>query len=341
MMLIKRVFVIASFTLVVFGTTAARVPMAAVQQSSVSVPADSMATPQLAAAYYLHHPELRDTLRLLIHDQYLSRQHLMGYMQLRTLRRSLWYTDLKDSVTRAYLTARKKMLPQIDAAVDSVNATEMTLLATERAHCKAAFQEFICQSILQSVKGLSSGFLPSDDIGMQSSYQGICAATLPLKDLKGTIVKFVNEAVNTINNQRRDYVNQLAGYTAASGNYRVAGFKYVVRRNPVECPMEGLKNLDGVKNSIDWIHLGVSPASLLTPDLGERLLAGGVALTEEDAAKSKGMKILTPIINQIASATAVNIRQSVYMSVDQVFDQLVSKTQSTQSAFRELVHQKY
>lgn len=339
-MLIKRIFVVAGFSLALLCTDVASV-YAAVPQSSVSVPADSLATPKQAAAYYLHHPELRDTLRLLIHAQYLSRQHLMGYMELRTLRRSLWYTDLKDSVTQTYLMARQKMLPQIDASVDSANTCELTLLAQERTRCKEAFRDFICQSILQSVKGLSSGFLPSDDLGMQSSYQGICAATLPLTDLKVTIVKFVNETVNIINDQRRDYVNQLAGYAVAGGNYKISGFKYVVRRNPVDCPMEGLKSLNGVKNSIDWFHLGVSPASLFTPDLGKRLLAGGVALTEADAAKSKGMKILTPIINQIASATAVNIQQSVYTSVDQVFDQLVAKTQSTQSAFRELVHQKY
>ena len=308
---------------------------------SVLMVDDSLETPKQAAAYYKHHLEQRDTLRKFILDKYF--RHLDGkdYLELRALRRTFWYTDLKDSVTTAYMQARSHVLPKIDAGVDSVCQQESVMLESQRKQCKEAFADFICLSIRQSLKGLSQGFLLSDEAGMQSSYQGICAATLPLKDIKAIIVKYVNWAVTNINDHRRNYVNQLAGYAAATGNFRVSGFKYMIRRNAVACPIEALKNLNGVKNSIDWLHLDIPQTALFSSDLGNKLLAGGVVFTSNDAAKSKDMKLLVPIINQIATATAYNIQQSVYTSVDQVFDQLLVKTQSTQAAFRQLVHNKY
>ncbi len=180
-----------------------------------------------------------------------------------------------------------------------------------RAECKKDFFPLICRSVEQSLTNLTKGMLPSDEAEIKKLYQGICAAQLPMNELKTIIGKRVHEALIAENRQRKS--NQ------------IKAFKYVIRRNPVACPLEDLKAIEILQKSIDWLSLGIDHNVPVKEGTAMNLLQGKSFLSDEQVNKNDNTRRVGPYLNRVATHTAFNITKSVYLSVDQVFDELKKK----------------
>lgn len=294
-----------------------------------------------AAAYYQAHGGQRDELRPLLVRQYMSRKDTMSYGQLRSLRRAFWNTDLQDSVNAMYLKRREELLSQIQAEAQGHCEAELDSLEMLKTRCKQQMDNMIGKSIEGAFKGLMGGFLPDGRADVERLYRGHCEANILVKDIKAFLAPYISRFVSRVNVARKDYINRVAGYYAASGNYKVPPFGYAIKRVPVDCPTDDLMQLVALQGKVDWFRIGITPSALAVPGTGVSLLRGQPLLTESQANKNGDSRKLAPIVNRIAAATATNIRKSVYQTVDAVFATVAQKMKSSQSAFCEMVESKY
>ena len=305
--------------------------------------ADSVArwTVAQSAAYYLAHESQRNELRPLIMRRYMACQDTMSYGQLRSLRRVFWNTDLRDSVNAMYLARREELLPQILAEAQRHCEAELDSLEMLKTRCKQLMDNMIGKSIEGAFKGLMGGFLPDGREDVENLYGGHCEANILVKDIKAFLSPHISRFVSRANVARKRYINRIAGYYAASGNYQVPPFGYVIKRMPVDCPTDDLMQLVALQGRVDWLHIGITPSALVVQGTGVSLLRGKPLLTESQANRNNDSRKLAPIVNRIAAATATNIRESVYQTVDAVFATVAQKIKDSQQAFREVVASKY
>lgn len=294
-----------------------------------------------AAAYYQQHADRRQELRPLITARFLSRQDTMSYWQLRSLRRTFWNTDMQDSVNAMYLKRREEMLPLVEASADSVCNSELAALSALQSRCKAAANQLVGATIEQALRNLASGFLPDGRDDAASVYRSRCLSAISVSGIKALLNPMISAYVNQTNNARKLYINKVAGYGAASGNYRIGQFGYTIRRMDVDCPTDDLMQLVNLQGKINWLHLGIDPNTLLTPGTGEALLAGRPLIDNATADRNCNTRRLAPIANNIAAATARNIQASVYETIDAVFATVAQKVKDSQPPFKKMVAEKY
>lgn len=305
--------------------------------------ADSVAhwTAAQAAAYYQTHENQRDKLRPLLMRRYMTCQDTMSYDRLRSLRRAFWNTDLQDSVNAMYLKRREELLPQIQAEARRHCEVELDSLEMLRARCKQQMDDMIGKSIEEAFKGLMGGFLPDGRADVENLYKAHCEANILVKDIKAFLAPYISRFVSRANAVRKGYINRIAGYYAASGNYKIPPFGYAIKRMPVDCPADDLMQLVALQGRVDWLHIGVTPSALAVQGTGVSLLRGNPLLTESQANRNNDSRRLAPIVNRIAAATATNICKSVYQTVDAVFATVAQKIKDSQQAFCEMVVNKY
>ncbi|MCH4147418.1 MAG: hypothetical protein LKF33_03235 [Prevotella sp.] len=324
-----------------------------VQMTSAAIPLDSVAyrkalldsvakwNPKQAADYYQHHLADQNLLRVPLVSRFMAHLEGLDYWQLRALRRTFWFTDLQDSVNPIYLQRRAELLPKIKADAEAHCKAELDSVERCRVLCKTLLSGSIGNSIEGALKGLTSGFLPDGKEDIEKLYASHCAANIFVGVLKDTLNRHITLLVRKLNASRKNYVNGLAGYYAAAGNYQVGGFSYVVKRHAVACPIDDLMAFQQMQGQIDWFRVGLDPASLLHNGVGQQLLSGQPLISPQQAGKNGDARKLSPVVNSIASATAQNIQSSVFQTVDDVFDFLVLKVKDSQTAFQNLVFAKY
>lgn len=294
-----------------------------------------------AAAYYQAHEDHRAELRPLIMRRFMARQDTMSYLQLRSLRRTFWYTDMQDSVNQMYLQRRSEVLPMVQAAVDSLCRAELDSIDTLRVSVCESLTPMIGRSVETSLKGLMGGFMPDGSDDVSRLYQSHCKAAISVKDIKAAVGPVISRCIARLNLARKTYINKVAGYNAASGGYKIAPFSYVIGRSEVSCPIDDLMQFVALQGQIDWLHIGVTPAGFVPEGVGESLLSGRPLVSDDVANRNKDTRRLAPIANSIASKTAEAIRQSVYKTIDAVFATVARKVGDSQQAFKTVVEAKY
>jgi len=207
--------------------------------------------------------------------------------------------------------------------------------------CKILLTGYIGNSIEGAMKGLMGGFLPDGKEDIEKLYFGHCAANIVVNVLKDSINNHVKVLVRQINVSRKGYINHLAGYSAATGGYQVGRFGYVVKRYPVDCPIDDLVSFQQMQGLINWFGLGLNSTSLIYNGVGVDLLSGQSLLSSQQINKNGDMRKLGPVVNNIAKATAHNMEMSIYQTVDEVFNNISKKIKESQIGFQNMVFAKY
>lgn len=230
-------------------------------------------------------------------------------------------------------TARTDSLGTEEASIDSMLAQELRgeqrIIDSKRTACKRQFTHYIETAIEGALRSLMGGFLPEGQQAIVKRYQGLCAAQLPMGEMKKLLAPQVNATIAEVNGLRKATITLAAGH-AVSGGYGVDGFKYQVIRNAVECPVADLMRMQQLQRQVNWRALGLKADDVVPDGSGARLLRGQDLMPAALVNKNEETKKIGPTVNRIARQLAWLVSKSVYRSIDQVFDVVAQKVSDSQ-----------
>lgn len=338
----KNLFYLILFFIIPCGQiTFAAVPMDTLSHKSALLDSAKHWSIKEAGIYYQRHSEDQNFLRQYIISHFMNNLDGMDYFEVRTLRRAFWGTNLQDYVNPFYMKRRTELQPKIKAEVESHCKAELDSVESCRMVCKRLLVGYIGSSIEEALTGLMGGFLPDGKNDIQKLYLAHCAASIRVNVIKDTINNHVVALVRQINVSRKNYINNLAGYYAAIGGYQVGKFGYLVKRHPVDCPIDDLVSFQQIQGQINWYNLGLDKSALVYKGVGQKLLLGQYLLSPYQINRNGNTRKLGPIVNNIAKATAINIEKSIYQTLEEVFDSIFDKIKKSQIGFQNIVFAKY
>ncbi len=243
----------------------------------------------------------------------------------------LWYTI---STLSSYAQTKDTI------TLETFFQNEKNIIEKHRILCKEKYNDYIATTTEKVLNDLLAYKLPNKTSeGITKYYQNICASNLKIEDIKQPITKQINELIKEIITERKKYILYVTRNHIYANKYHAASIKFIIKRKTVDCPIDLFMKIINHPIPIDWSSLGFNLSSLSKPGTGQLLLNQKELISAQQIAKNEDSKFIGPIINQIALSTSTNIKNSLYYTTDQVFDDVEKIIIKYEPNFSKYIHE--